>query len=258
MENKLVPEYQTKLETSLVVAKIGAIILLFIMAFFYNRNSKDSTVANTFLKNVDTRRKVLSTAAVTGLIASLTTLYIMGSRGFLSVFALLVIFFALFFYDVGLEASGVNRWLTLEETTQGHGIYAELNDLNPNDEEKLHKFKSSTEDVDPFYDAVMYSFITLVGIICLYLGWDMLNATRNGYNAGNNYVTDAIFWKGNLSPNVGFSLEMLSMALNGFIPLINAKIKGEEINKTVYTNMALFSGASMMIHAMVQYCGMYK
>ena len=182
----------------------------------------------------------------------------MGSRGFFSVIALLIIFSVLFFYDIGLEASGLNRWLNMSELATGHGPYADLNNLTPDNADDLKELGQSVTNVDPFYNASLFSFMALTGMVAAYLSWEMLSATRAGYKSGKNYISDAVFWGGKMSPGMGFFIESLFMALNGLIPLINAKIRGEELNNTIYMNMFLFSSGSIVLHTMVQYCGLYK
>lgn len=258
MSDKFVPDYKSTIEHFVTVAKLGSIILLFFMAIFYAKSSTNAKFVDTFLKNDNTRIKGLGASALGAFIACLTTLYIMGSRGFFSFVVLLTVFFILFLHDMGLEASGVNRWLSMADLIEGKGVYAELNDLSPKDTDKLKELKTAVENVDPFYNASMYGFLFLLSIVLTFIFYKLVGATYIGYKSGDNKVSDVEFWGKRLRPIFGFGLEIIFMGLNGLVPLITTKVRGEEITNLTYLNMGLYSTGSVFIHLMFQYGGLYK
>lgn len=247
--------YKHNFESSLVIAQGGLIAILLLLTFFYQQNSFSSKFANTFFSNSDHVYKVIGASALTGLIAALTTVYIMGSRGFFSMMVLLLVFAILFVYGLAQESSGVNRWLKINEMTLGEGDYAELSGISREDTTTLQELNQTVSNVDPFYTATTYTLLALVTVLMGYLGWIMLKSSWVG--SGENSIYKSKFWGGSVNPSLGFFLELLFMGMNGLIPIVATLVRGEELTSTTYKNVALFGVGSIVLQVLIQYAGLY-
>lgn len=247
-------DYQKHFEHAIFNVKGGLVLLLLILTAFYQLNSKDVNFTNTFFKDQDHIKSAVMASAVGASIACLTTLYIMGSRGFFSLYVLALIFLILFAYDLAMESSGTNRWLASTDVQNGIGPYANLNGIT--DQAQMNAVKDADSVVKPYTDSLANTFMLFVGIIVAYFCWVMIKCTWQGASSGEHNIFGSKYWNG-MNPALGFFLEVLFMGSNASIPLVAAYIKGDEINKSVYANSAMFGIGSIVLHVMFQYCGFY-
>lgn len=249
-------------EFAFLAAKGGLIVILLLLTAFYQFVSKDAKYANTYFSNSSYMQKALGAASVTGIIASLTFLYVLAARGSIgltSVYILLLIFIMLFIYDVAMEASGTNKWMANSELILGKGSYAVLNDIDPTDTETQQMLTVMTIEKNPYYDAIMKTFSAVIVLGAIYLGYVAINAFIKGYTSGNSSASNILYW-GKQSTDgamMNFSGELLFMAFNGLIPIMAALIRGEEITESTWYNVAMFGLGSVFLHIMLQYTGVY-
>jgi hypothetical protein len=237
------------------MAKGGLIAILLLLTFFYQQSSSSSKFSNTFFSNSDHMYKAIGASALTGLIASLTTIYIMGSRGFFSMTVLLLVFAILFVYDLAQESSGVNRWLNISTMKRGEGDYADLNTITHKDTTTLQEFNQTVSNIDPFYTATTYTLLVLITVLMGYLGWIMLKSSWIG--SRENSIYNSEFWGSAVNPSLGFFLELMFMGMNGLIPIVATLVRGEELTSATYINVSLFGVGSIVLQILIQYAGLY-
>lgn len=249
--------YQHDFENYLLFAKGGLILYLLIQTIVYQMRTKERKFTNTYFSDQSYMLSFIGAVSAGAFIATLTTAYILGSRSIMSMHILLIVFAILFMYDIFQETSGVNAWLSSEDTAKGIGPYAHLNNIDANDT-TLHKSVSDSLSQHNDYErSAFYAYSITTALILLYLFGGMAYASYKGYQSGENNIYDATFWNG-INPALGFFLEIIFMMANGAIPIIATKIKGENLTTAVYMNSVAFGLGSVILHTMFQYVGLYK
>jgi hypothetical protein len=242
-------------QDNLIEAKLGIIVYLFIQTIMYQINTREHKFRNTLLNTNDTLLKLLGSASIAGCIGALTIGIITLSRNTSNKIQLIItVFGILALYDILLETSGSNTWLASENIKNGVGLYAELNDTVINkDNEDLTKLYV-THDI--FEQTIVYSTICMIAVFLLYLIYNMLYASHTNFKTEKFNIYNIKYWWRIPAP-IGFLLESIILMGNAGIPIVQAIIKKEPINSTVYFNSALYGIVSLSLHIMCQYAGLY-
>lgn len=225
-----------------------------VMTIVYSLEYYNTRYAKTFLQSEDATELYKETFT-NACMSMIVVFYMAFSRGkhwraaMLSIFGL---FIFVFLMDTIVEASGFNRYIKKRDYTKldqdGDGI---IDDTVTNEQEKEYPFiKSFMHSI--FVFVVLYFTIKLISILkCAYSGYID--------EKGHNHIQNELFWNGKISPQLGFSLEIVVLIITA---MLGAWLRKIFCNKNLdHTNISIiiFSCVACIVnHIVFQYVGMYN
>jgi hypothetical protein len=245
------PSYKEDFINSLGLMKVGLISFFVIVTIVYQANFHSIEQANTFFGEKSTRWRVILDSIITGLLGVLTVVLVVGFRvGFDQVIyhwrACLIVFTLLSLFNLSQESSGLNRYMSKNDTAKGEGPYAEIDGTTT--PEGREKFKNATKQGEYFITSMAYTCAIFLGILILYLIFKMFRSSFSGWLSGNHNIPSySIFL---------FEL-ILVVCLNGLAPLISTKVRGEKYTRTSTEVILFICIVSFILHFMFQYTGLY-
>lgn len=224
-----------------------------IMIVMYSLEYYNTRYAKTYLESEDAKELYTETF-VNACMSMIVAFYMAFSRGrhwkaaVLSIFGLFV---GIFLIDTMTEASGFNRYIKKRDYAKldldGDGI---IDDTVADDFTKEH----------PFVKTFMYSVLVFVTLYFIIKIISILKCVYFGYadKKGHNHIQNELFWNGNVTPQVGFSLEIVVLIM---VSILGTWLRQIFCDKNVHhANIStILFGCVMCIvnHFIFQYVGMY-
>jgi len=282
-EYKKDDDYSHVFGLSLGTTKIGLLLVLILVSTIYQWKYYRVQGTQTLLSSKHKKWKIIIEAVTTTAFGILSVMFINWSRGGISsVFTLkalgvyLLVGGILGFFNFSQEMSGLNRFISKQETLEQQGLYYELdNELTPPKkidsvlksiskakdedlEEKITLTKLETIE-DPFLISLSYLFIIIIVVMFLIFTKKMFHTTLCGYKSGIFDIARSKPLNGLISPQIGFVIEILIFGLiNTIPPLLGPKIRGETF-KPKFGAIAIFIFLiAVAVQFMFQYTGMLK
>lgn len=238
------------------------IAFFIIMTITYTLEYHNTKYAKTLLESEDAMELYKETL-VNACVSVIVVCYLSFSRGrhwkavMLTLFSLFIL---TFLTDTIFEASGLNRYLKTSDTENGIGRYAKLDENNCDDDVIDESVTMQYTKEYPFIKSFMYSILIFAGVYFVIKFINILKCAYYGYidEKGCTHIQNEVFFNGGVTPQVGFGLELIIIAISTFI---SAWLKQLFCDKHVnHTNMMmLLVGCITYIinHIVLQYVGMY-
>lgn len=260
--------YHVYFKDALIKAKGGLIIGFVLVTIIYQLLYGSAIAARTYLGSRKYIWRAITDMLVTGGVGMLSIGIILASRGgidnVLSKWKMVVgVGILLGTFNLALESSGYNRYLSKSEIEKGIGPYAEINGIIDGtvDPDQLRQVE---EGGDPFINSLAYVSTIMVGLILLYLILIMFISTYYGYKDPANSILNATIFGHSVakgaSPSEMYGLyiiELISIGglLNTVPPLLSPIIRGHNYTWKYYIVAGLIFVIAIVLQIMLQFNG---